>query len=334
MKKRRISLWLIRSVALALLVAVMVLAVVTTVPDVPVSVDVPGRDAVFNAEFERLIHDAEVADRVVVDEAIAEIDRYFDAKERKLEPFLDELYSLKTKLKMGWYLARDIRFRPFGEQENQSFRYVSMLALRPVREGTHLPDFIEGLFARYFGGRAEISQMLEQISGSVSRELAFNNERLANEIGVLAAADDQGLGDAADRVGAQAGFHDKAGALAMTIVNHTTGIQFGSEIFGIFMADSIAVSVISYLVAEGVIVISGVAKGLVTFGVAAVVALAVDLVANKLAKDNLRPKVVEALEKRHRETITAFRHKLQQALRAYQMERRRTVRRLLADCRS
>jgi hypothetical protein len=317
--------------ALALLVGTVSLVVVATVPEVPVSVEVPGRNAAFNAELERLMEGAEAADRAVLDEAITEINRYLDSKEGNLEPFLDDIYSLGSKLKMAWYLAKDIRFKPIvDEYDSDLYSMALLLPFRPVREGSHLPDFIEELFGRYFGSRSDISKMLDRVTGSVSRELAFNNEHLANDIGALAAVEEQGLEQAAAAAGSRAGFHDRAGALAMTIVNHTTGIQLGSEFFSIFVADSIAAYIISYLVAEGVIVIGGLAKGLVTFGIAAVVAMAVDLVANQLAKNQLRPKIEEALRKRRQETVSAFRRQLQQALRSYQMNRRRTVRQLLA----
>lgn len=331
MDKKLFPFKVVLRIILVSLVVVSVLSVIATVPDSPTNIVIQGRDADFNAELEQLMKDTEAADRAVVDEAIAEIERYFDDMERNLEPFLDDLYSLSSKIKMAWYLVKDIRFKPSEEFESGLFASVMLLPIKPVREGTHLPDFIEDLFNRYFGGRTEVSEMLKRITGNVSRELVFNNERLANVIGALAVSDDgDKLEQIADEAGDRGDFHDRAGALAMTIANRTSGIQLGSEVFGIFVADSIAAYVISYLVAEGVIVMEGITQGLATFGVATVIALAVDVVANKLAKDNLRPRIAEALQNRRRETTSAFRKQLRHALRTYQINRRYRVRQLLA----
>ncbi|MCK5680184.1 hypothetical protein KAI46_05165, partial [bacterium] len=95
------------------------------------------------------------------------------------------------------------------------------------------------------------------------------------------------------------------------------------------IAPSIATYVIAVLAAEGIIVTKGVASGLVTFGIGTAIAIAVDIVANKISRATLKPKIEKALQQRRSETISSFKKSIARNMRDYHRTRRSLIKKTL-----
>ena len=282
------------------------------------------------SEYETVISGFDAADQKMIGQATDKLDRYFDAMEVNIDPFLDDIYSFSSKGKMLWYLLKDIKLK---EVEGLN-PYIMMLPpMIPVREGTSLPNFLETKFNHHFGSSREVKGELRDIVDGISSELAYNNERLAVELGELVSATLGNSEELAASVEAEGSFQDRAKDLSTAIVARTGGLQAGIELATLaadcLIAPSIATYVIAVLAAEGIIVTKGVASGLVTFGIGTAIAIAVDIVANKISRATLKPKIEKALQQRRSETISSFKKSIARNMRDYHRTRRSLIKKTL-----
>ncbi len=307
-------------ILLLLLISVILLTTLPTMPEESVL------STISWSEYKQAISEFEAEDRRLIEKATVELNRYFDEMECNIDPFLDDIYSLTSKLKMLWYLLKDIEFKNI---DNLSPYLMMMPPVVPVRSGTNLPGFIEEKFDHHFGGTYEINQQLNILIGDIAQELKYNNERLAVELGELVPATLKDSGKLSDRVADADHFTDRARELSTTIVARTTGLQAGIEVgslaIDIMVTKSIAGYVISVLAAEGLIVAEGIASGVVTFGIGAAIAIAIDIVANNISKSTLRPKIEQAIAQRRQETITEFRKLIVEMVNKFHHTRRRAI---------
>ncbi len=290
-----------------------------------------GVSAVLWPEYETVLSRFDAADRRMIAVATDELNRYFDKMEDNIEPFLDDLYSFTAKGKMLWYLLKDIKLK---EIEGVS-PYVMMLPpMIPVREGSSLPDFLGRKFNHYFGSSSEVKSELRNIVDGIDTNLSYNNERLAVELGALAAVTRGNSEDSAVSAAAGGGFKDRAKDLSVMIVARTSGLQTGIEIAALasdcYVAPYISAYIVSVMAAEGMIVVEGVAGGMVTFGVAAAIAIATDIVANNISKSSLRPKIRQALQQRRNEVVADFKKSIVNNLRKFHRSRRGLIRKTLS----
>ena len=251
-------------------------------------------------EYKHLISRFEAEDRKLIDEAIARLNGYFDKMERNIDPFLDDIYGITSKGKMLWYMLQ-------GTDE----------------------EFIEGKFNTYFGSSNQVRGILNRITNDISQELNYNNERLAVELGELLPSTLKSKEKIAGQVEDAGHFADRARNLANTIVIRTSCVQIGIEVASLavdcYFAEQIAACIIASLTAEGLLVVEGVGGSLATFGVSAVIAIAIDIVANKISRATLRPKIKMAIQERRRETIAAFRKSITKMVERFEYSRKRTI---------
>ena len=112
--------------------------------------------------------------------------------------------------------------------------------------------------------------------------------------------------------------------LSGTLVAETAGVQIGVEITGVAADIWLAPAIGTFLMESGVIA-EGLATSIITFGIGAVIAVGVDIIANKVARDNLKPKIEEALTQWRLETIATFREKMMDKLADMHAVRRQLI---------
>ena len=282
---------------------------------------ITGAKKTIPSKFKTAIHECDAADLKLIDEGIADLNKYFDQVEINLDPFLDDLFSLKSKAQMLWYMVKDLKW----ELPEDISPALMLVALVPHRKGENLETFLENKFDTHFGGSENLEKELETTIGSIGFELRRNNSQLEIQLGELLAEDINTLkheGESATQCIRE--LRTSIRNLSGIMVTETAGMQIGVEIIGV-ASDIWLAPVIGGILAESV----GLAEGLATLGIGAVIAVGVDIIANKVARDNLRPKIEEALTQWRRETIATFRKKMMDKLADMHMTRRLCIEKLL-----
>lgn len=278
------------------------------------------------SKFEAVINECDAADLKLIDDSIAELNQYFDQVDGNLDSFLDDLFSLKSKAQMFWYMVKDLKWELPAEYSP----YLMMLAMVPHREGQSLEAFLEEKFDAHFGGVDRLEQALETTISSIGFELRRNNSQLEMEIGELLAEDMDALnheGKSATQCIRE--LRNSIRGLSGTLVSNTSGVQVPVEIAGVAADIWLAPAIGTFLMESGVIA-EGLATTITTFGIGIVIALGVDIVANEIARDNLRPKIEEALIQWRLKTIARFREKMMDKLTDMHMTRRLLIEKILS----
>jgi len=311
---------------MVLLLLTVAIWLLTTLPKIP---EFTSKDSNPSwSEYDRVISGFDNEDRKLVEKSVDDLDMYFDEMEKNIDPFLDDLYSYKSKGQMLWYLCKDIRLK---EVEGLN-PYLMMLPLyKPVREGESLNVFLENKFNNYFGDSDAVNKQLHQIVANVSLELERNNERLAVELGEVTASSHDDAGENVDTAGADSTFKDQAKKLSMAIVARTSGLQAGVELSTLtvvesYMVQPIAALLVEIMVEQGIIAAEGLAGSFTTFGIGLAIAISVDVVANKISRSSLEPQIRNALRIRRQEIMTSFKRLMLAKLRTFHGARRQAIR--------
>ena len=279
-----------------------------------------------NAEYEEVVEKCDVADQKLVGEAVDDLNRYFDAMERGIDPFLDDIYGLTSKAKMIWYLVTDFDVE-FEDGDVSPFLMALVMPIKSVSRGDSLPNFIECKFDSHFGSGLDVKNEMRRIVDTLIRELSFNNGRMAVELGEITQGS---LGESTTIVSAssskEVNFEDVAKKMSISLVSRTSGMQLVVELVflaaDVAIAEYIAAPLVTLLVNSGLIALNGMASGVVTWGAGIAVAISADIAANKISKTMLKPKLEKVLLERRRETLSTFQRELSQRLQEYHRTRR------------
>jgi len=284
--------------------------------------------------YEKVIDKFDAADRKLADHAVDELNRYFDEMVQGIDPFLDDIFGLKSKAKMIWYLVTDfeVEFEDLGNVNPWLMSLV--INIKSVKRGDSLERFIETKFDRHFGSGLEVKNRMRQIVDTMSRELSFNNGRMAVELGELMPGS---LGEADEIVSTgsseKSGFEDVARKMSVSLISRTSGMQLALESVlwatDAAVANYIAAPLVTLLVDSGIIVLGGVAAGSVTWGAGIAAAIATDIAANKISKSMLQPELEKVLHERRSETLVNFQRVILNRLREYHQSRRQLLERKL-----
>ena len=261
-------------------------------------------------KFETVIHESDTADQELIDKGVAELNRYFDGVDAELDPFLDDLFTWKTKSQMLWYMMKDLKW----DIPDNIPPSTMALILVPHREGNTLEEFLGNKFNTFFGGSEKLEEELEITIGAIGLELQRNNSQLEMQLGELLAEDINALkheGKSAIQCMQEikSGISDLSGRL----VGETAGVQIGVELTGV-ATDFWVAPVIGGFLAEIAGLAEGLATSLATWGTGIIIAVAIDIVANKVARDNLKPEIQGILTQWRQETIKVFREKMTEKL--------------------
>lgn len=331
-KKNILKIVTLKTVFVLLLLTIA-MSLLTTLPEIPEFTSNDSSPSCSDSdpswsEYDRVISRFDEEDRKLVNKSVDDLEIYFDEMEKNIVPFLDDLYSYKSKGQMLWYLCKDLRLK---EVEGLN-PYLMMLPLYvPVRGGESLNVFLENKFNNYFGDSDAVNNQLRQIVANVSLELERNNEHLAVELGEITASSHDDTGEVVDAAGAGSAFKDEAKNLSLSIVVRTSGLQAGVELATLsvvesYMVQPIAALLVEILVEQGIIAAGGLASGFTTFGVGLAIAFAVDIVANKISRSSLEPQIRNALRIRRQEIMTSFKRLMLAKMREFHCTRRQAIR--------
>jgi hypothetical protein len=260
------------------------------------------------AVFEETIDHCEDADRKIIDRAVAELNLYFDQMHSRIDILLNELFGVTSKVKMLWYLS--------------------------TGQNSRLQGFVENSFDECLGSSDEIRKEIALQLSDVSQELNANNERLALEIGALVEVgfECRVATDGEDE--SEQHFRDLARQMSSSIIIHRAGIQLGVET-AIMAVNYGAVppltTIVAGLLTDTGIIAAGSSAGPIGTILSCVIALAIDITSNHLAKEHLRPGIEQALALRRKETLACFEKALNDKLEKYQASRHRRVIQALAE---
>jgi len=288
---------------------------------------IAGTKGTIPSKFKTAIHECDTSDLKLIDGGIVDLNKYFDQVESNLEPFLDDLFSLTSKAQMLWYMVKDLKW----ELPEDISPALMMVALIPHREGESLEAFLENKFDTHFGGSENLEQALKSTVSSIGFELRQNNSQMEMELGKLLAEDINGLNqEGKSAVQCMQQLRSSIRKLSGTMVSETAGMQIGVELIGV-ASDIWLAPVIGGFLAEAAGMAEGLCTSVTSFGVGFIIAVGIDLVANEVARNSLKPKIEEALAQWRRETINTFRAKMMDKLTDMHAARRQLIAEVLND---
>ncbi len=276
----------------------------------------------FMASQESLLQKCEEQDLQALEGCARQLANAFRDKSANMDPFLEELFSLKNKFKMGWlFLKND------GSLES------------------HLEEL---LYTRLVSPK-QVEQQLIAITGALTKELDSNHNRLMLAMGQALASN------------AAEAFPDTLGALTTddfsvsfdhalsTVLPKTVGVQVGVEGISLLADAFVAPYIIKVMgglskVATGTVVAAmaasnGTTAGLMAAGLAtswetlglsllvgSALAIGIDYFSNEIATESVRKDMEKALRQWQEATCDKFRTGAIKGIRTFQQRRRQALR--------
>jgi len=231
----------------------------------------------------------EKRDNESIDEAVDEINIFFDIKKENVDLFLDELFSLKSKGKMAYFF---------------------------IRGNERLEKYLHIIAGKHFGKPDDLEDEVSKITNALKNDFRRNH----NELVLALEVDLAGLPYQLNLVNQTTeefveNFNNSFDISLKGMLPRTVGVQLGVEsitlAIDIWITPVIAESIISFLISRGMITGGIVAvEGTVLAGAAAssgltlgtsivvgvVIAVGIDIISNKIAKADAKEKILASLE--------------------------------------
>ncbi|MEA3359197.1 MAG: hypothetical protein U9R17_07310, partial [Thermodesulfobacteriota bacterium] len=238
-------------------------------------------------------------DQQTVAFAVSELKQYFDLKNEQVSLLVDNLFSLKSKLKIGYYY---------------------------VRGNGRLENYLQEETVHCLGGPEELRNEIEKITSALKMALEQNH----NELMLVLEADlallpynlkisNRHSNDFVND------FEIAFGHAMEGLLPRTVGMQLGVEAVCLaidtWIAPVIGAAIVNFLVsrgimaggalaAEGAAVGTGASLGPSTFGaslvVGVIIAIGIDWTCNEIAKADAEKKIMASLDAWREGTITSF----------------------------
>ena len=226
------------------------------------------------ARFNKLIkinavHIKEVGEKndVAASNAVENIKAVFNRLRTNVGPAVDELYSLKNKMKFIGKSAAD---------------------LCPGVENKHrVENLVTNIFAKYFGSESEMANVLNDINEGYKREITANKNQFILSIEYDTEVENQ----KSIRI-SKKDFLDLFNEEMAATIKPLVGFSIGGEISSIVVGEAV-----TYIIIQTTTMITGSSlAGAWTFGIGLVAGIAVDLAATKVCKHEMKKKLIATID--------------------------------------
>lgn len=276
----------------------------------------------FLERHKKEIQACEEKDLEVISSVVSDLNRYFDLKKEKVEPLVDELFTLKSKVRMLYYY---------------------------VRGGGRLERYLQEKIEYYLGGPEDLKEKIEAIASYMKREFMKNHNEL-----MLALETDLALLPYALKISNQSSTHFvndfrlSFDDTVKSMLPRTVGTQLAVEAIclavDLWVAPIIGAAIVNFLIsngiitggalaAEGTVITVGAASGWYTFGASLVagiiIALVIDWACNEVAEADAIEKINAALETWREGTISSFKESVIKGLEGFHDVRQKALKKAL-----
>jgi len=242
----------------------------------------------------------EKRDNESIDEAVDELNNFFDIKEENVDLFLDELFSLKSKGKMAYFF---------------------------ICGNERLEKYLHEIAGKHFGKPSDLKDEVSKITNALKNDFRRNHNELVLilEVGLATLPYQLNLVNQTTEEFVE-NFNNSFDSSLKGMLPHTVGVQLGVEsitlAIDMWVGPVIAESIISFLISKGMItggviavegaVLTGAtASSGLTLGtsivVGVVIAVGIDIILNKIAKANAKEKILASLKLWREGTLSSYR---------------------------
>lgn len=254
--------------------------------------------------------------------AVSDLKRYFALKYMKISPLVDDLFSIRSKIKIGYYY---------------------------VRGNGGLDDYLQGKIEHYLGDPEELRNDISTITSALKMGLEQNHNKL-----MLAFEADLAILPYNLRIANQPSstfVHNFETAFDHTIkgmLPRTVGVQLGVEAIALaidmWVAPAIGSAVVNFLAsrsiigagrmaAQGVAIGAGTSLGPYTFGTTivagAIIAIIIDWACNNAAKTDVQKMIIASIDQWREGTVMSFEGNVSAGFKEFQNNRKIALRGVL-----
>ncbi|MBW2217962.1 MAG: hypothetical protein JRF40_00505 [Deltaproteobacteria bacterium] len=265
----------------------------------PMQIDPTQIASQFWKEHHFLIERCSWKDKQAIINAVKDLNILFDQKQENVPGFLDDLFSFKSKGKMAYYF---------------------------VRGNGRLETFLHEKTEHYLGSSYLLQAEVERITNVLKMEIQKNHNELllALEADLAALPYSLNIRQLSGK-DFKEDFNHSFDIALKGMLPRTVGVTLGAETialsFDIWVASAIGARIVGAMVTSGIIAGGSTAAGGtavaggaalapwtagVSIAVGLVVAIAIDLICNKVARADAEDKILTALEDWREASITSF----------------------------